>query len=119
MRFAGRFGSVPSTRLAERTAMRKATFIRKYYGHGYDAHMVYLVYSYRGHEYTVYENLAQGNEPLAWQHRNEQSQIDQLIEQEEKEKNAKPKPSRYEDTAQYAFDQFLNYVNGEPSDFDQ
>lgn len=38
--------------------MRKATFIRKYYGHGYDAHMVYLVYSYRGHEYTVYENLA-------------------------------------------------------------
>lgn len=83
--------------------MRKATFIRKYYGH----------------EYTVYENLAQGNEPLAWQHRNEQGQIDQLIEQEEKEKNAKPKPSRYEDTAQYAFDQFLNYVNGEPSDFDQ
>lgn len=80
--------------------------------------MVYLVYSYRGHEYTAYENLAQGNEPLAWQHRNEQSQIDQLIEQEEKEKNAQPKPSRYEDTAQYAFDQFLNYVNGEPSDFD-
>lgn len=83
--------------------------------------MVYLVYSYRGHEYTVYENLAQGNEPLACQHRNEQSQIDQLIEQEEQEeqeKNAKPKPWRYEDTAQYAFDQFLNYVNGEPSDFD-
>lgn len=66
--------------------MRKATFIRKYYGHGYDAHMVYLVYSYRGHEYTVYENLAQGNEPLSWQHRNEQSQIDQLIEQKEQER---------------------------------
>lgn len=99
-------------------AMRKATFIRKYYGHGYDAHMVYLVYSYRGHEYTVYENLAQGNEPLSWRHRNEQSQIDQLIEQKEQEKNAQPKPCRYEDTAQYAFDQFLNYVNGEPSDFD-
>ncbi|MBV3807240.1 MULTISPECIES: hypothetical protein [Bifidobacterium] len=80
--------------------------------------MVYLVYSYRGHEYTVYENLAQGNEPLSWQHRNEQSQIDQLIEQKEQEKNARPKPCRYEDTAQYAFDQFLNYVNGEPSDFD-
>lgn len=29
-----------------------------------------------------------------------------------------PRLSRYEDTAQYAFDQFLNYVNGEPSDFD-
>lgn len=98
--------------------MRKATFVRKYYGHGYDAHMVYLVYSYRGHEYTVYENLLQGNRPLAWQHRDEQSQIDQLIEQEKQEKNAKPKPCRYEDTAQYAFDQFLNYVNGEPSDYD-
>lgn len=45
--------------------MRKATFIRKYYGRGYDAHMVYLDYMYRGHEYTVEENLAQGNEPLA------------------------------------------------------
>ena len=99
--------------------MRKATFVRKYHGHGYGVHMVYLVYSYRGLEHTVYENLAQGNEPLAWQHRNEQSQIDQLIEQEEKEKNAKQKPSRYEDTAQYAFDQFYNFLDGEPSDFDQ
>lgn len=33
--------------------MRKATFVRKYYGHGYDAHMVYLDYMYRGHEYTL------------------------------------------------------------------
>lgn len=80
--------------------------------------MVYLVYSYRGHEYTVYENLAQGNEPLSWQHRDEQSQIDQLIEQGKQEKNSQLKPCRYEDTVQYAFDQFLNYVNGEPSDFD-
>ncbi|WP_368094397.1 hypothetical protein [Bifidobacterium catenulatum] len=80
--------------------------------------MVYLVYSYRGHEYTVYENLAQGNEPLAWQHRNEQSQIDQLIEQEEQEKNTQPKPCRYEDTAQYALDQLYNFLDGEPSDFD-
>lgn len=98
--------------------MRKATFVRKYYGRGYDAHMVYLDYMYRDHEYTVEENLLQGNRPLAWQHRDEQSRIDQLIEQEEQEKNAKPKPCRYEDTAQYAFDQFLNYVNGEPSDYD-
>lgn len=30
----------------------KATFLRKYYGHGYNAGMVYLDYSYRGHEYT-------------------------------------------------------------------
>lgn len=109
---------IPARKLVKGATMRKATFVRKYHGHGYDAHMVYLVYSYRGHEYTVYENLAQGNEPLAWQHRNEQSQIDQLIEQEEKEKNAHPKSCRYEDTAQYAIDQFLNYVNGEPSDYD-
>lgn len=34
----------------------KATFVRKYYGHGYDAHMVYLDYTYRGHEYTVEES---------------------------------------------------------------
>lgn len=33
--------------------MRKATFVRKHYGHGYDAHMVYLDYMYRGHEYTL------------------------------------------------------------------
>lgn len=98
--------------------MKKATFVGKYYGHGYDAHMVYLVYSYRGYEYTIYESLAQGNEPLSWQHRNEQSQIDQLIEQKEQEKNAQPKPRRYEDTAQYAFDQFLNYVDGKPSIYD-
>lgn len=81
--------------------------------------MVYLDYMYRGHEYTVYENLAQGNEPLAWQHRDEQSRIDQLIEQKEREKNAKPKPSRYENTAQYAIDQLYNFLDGEPSDFDQ
>lgn len=52
------------------------------------------------------------------QHRDEQSRIDQLIEQEEKEKNTKPKPCRYEDTAQYAFDQLYNFLDGEPSDFD-
>ena len=69
--------------------MRKATFVRKYYGRGYDAHMVYLVYSYRGHEYTVYENLAQGNEPLSWQHRNEQDIIDRLVEQEGRGKECK------------------------------
>lgn len=89
--------------------MRKATFVRKYYGRGYDAHMVYLVYSYRGHEYTVYENLAQGNEPLSWQHRNEQDIIDRLVEQKDKEKNARP--CRYEDTAQYAVGQFLDFLD--------
>lgn len=94
-----------------------ALFVRKYYGHGYDAHMVFD-YSYRGHEYTVCENRAKGNAPLSWQHRSEQARIDQLIEWEERDKNAAPKPYRYEDTAQYAIDQLFLYFDGEPSDFD-
>lgn len=98
--------------------MKKATFVRKYYGIGYDAHMVYLDYEYRGHEYTVCENRAKGNAPLSWQHRSEQARIDQLIEQEERDKNAKPTPYRYEDTPQYALDQLYRYFNGEPSDYD-
>lgn len=98
--------------------MRKATFVRKFYGRGYDAHMVYLVYSYRGHEYTVYEKLAKGNSPLAWQHRDEQAIIDRLIEQEEREKNANAEPCRYEDTAKYALDQFSNFLDGLPSIYD-
>lgn len=93
----------------------KATFVRKYYGHGYDAHMVYLVYTYRGHEYTVEESSrAAGSNDLAWQHRFEQDRIDEIIEWENRPK----KPYRYEDTADYAFDQFLRYVEGEPSIFD-
>ena len=93
----------------------KATFVRKYYGHGYDAHMVYLDYTYRGHEYTVYENRAKGNEPLAWQHRSEQNRIDLLIEMEEREKNREAKPCH---TVDYVFDQFLRYCEGEPFDHD-
>lgn len=98
--------------------MRKATFVRKYYGCGYDAHMVYIDYEYRGHEYTVCENRAKGNAPLSWQHRDEQSRIDQLIEWEERDKNAEQEPCRYEDPAQYALDQLYNFFDGEPSDFD-
>lgn len=97
----------------------KAKFVRKYYGHGYDAHMVYLDYTYRGHEYTVEESSrAAGSNDLAWQHHFEQNQIDLLIEQEEQEKNKEAKPYRYEDTAQYAFEQLMNYLDGKPSDFD-
>ena len=97
--------------------MRKATFKYKYYGHGYDAAMVYLVYEYRGHEYTVFENRANGNPPLAWQHGSEQALIDRLVEQENKPETNET--IRYEDTADYAFDQFMRHMNGEPSDFDE
>ena len=94
--------------------MKKAKFIRKYYGKGYDRCFLYMDYEYRGHEYTVYENLAKGNEPLSWQHRSEQARIDRLIELENKPK----KPYRYEDTAEYAFNEFWKWIEGESSIFD-
>ncbi len=62
--------------------MKKAKFVRKYYGRGYDRDFVYLVYEYRGYKYVVEENTAKGSEPLSWQHRNEQAQIDRLIEEQ-------------------------------------
>lgn len=68
----------------------KAQFISKYYGSGFDRHMVYLEYEYRGMRYVVYENRAKGNEPLAWQHRNEQARIDSIIETESNPGNAQP-----------------------------
>lgn len=97
--------------------MKKAKFVRKYYGRGYDAHMVYIDYEYRGHEYTVCENRAKGNAPLSWQHRSEQARIDQLIEQEERDKNAEQESCRYED-ADYVLEQFFRFLDGEPSDFE-
>lgn len=95
--------------------MKKAKFIRKYYGRGYDRDFVYLDYEYRGREYTVYENRAKGNEPLSWQHRSEQARIDRLIELENKPK----KPYRYEDSAQYGLDCFFAYINGDETAFDK
>lgn len=86
--------------------MKKATFKYKYYGRGYERDFVYLVYEYRGREYTVYENLAKGNEPLSWQHRSAQAEIDRQIELE----NKPQKPFRYEDTAQYGIDLFMDFI---------
>lgn len=57
-----------------------AKFIRKYYGTGFDRNMVYMDYEYRGQVYTVYENRSKGNEPLAWQHKNEQNRIDAILD---------------------------------------
>ena len=37
-------------------------------------------YEYRNHTYTVYINTSKGNEPLSWQHKNNQAQIDRIIE---------------------------------------
>lgn len=67
----------------------KAKYIRKYYGTGYDRNSVYLEYEYRGMTYTVYENRSKGNEPLAWQHKAEQSRIDKIVDTP-KQSNSKP-----------------------------
>lgn len=95
--------------------MKKAKFVRKYYGKGYDRDFVFLDYEYRGHEYTVEENRAKGNIPLSWQHRSEQARIDRLIEYEE---NKPKKQYRYEDSAEYGFDLFMRYVGGDETVFD-
>lgn len=95
--------------------MKKAKFIRKYYGRGYDRDFVYMDYEYRGHEYTVYENRAKGNEPLAWQHKGEQLRIDRLVEKE----NAPKKLYRYEDSAQYGLDCLFECWAGDEEAFDR
>ena len=72
--------------------MKKAKYIGKSYGTGYNKDFVYLEYEYRGYKYEVYENRAKGNEPLSWQHKNKQAEIDRLIEIEEQSKNQKNEP---------------------------
>ena len=64
----------------------KATYIGKWY---HKEH-VFLQYEYRGHKYEVVENRAKGNEPLSWQHKNEQARIDRLIEMEKQPSGGKP-----------------------------
>lgn len=99
-----------------KNGMNKATFIRKYYGKEFERDFVFLVYEYRGHEYTVYENRANGNEPLSWQHKSEQARIDRLVEDWE----SKPKKLyRYEDSAQCGIDKFSEFLStGDDSVFD-
>ena len=85
----------------EKTTM-KAKYIRKWIDTSYGQYVIHLEYKYRGHQYEVTENRNKGNIPLSWQHANEQSRIDALIEIESKP----PKQYRYEDTADYAFEEF-------------
>ena len=77
--------------------MKKATYIGKSYGTGYNKDFVYLEYEYRGYRYEVYENRAKGNEPLSWQHANEQARIDNLIEIKEKAANSNAQPTDWEE----------------------
>ena len=65
----------------------KAKYIGKFNGTGFNRHMIFFEYEYRGYTYTVYENTAKGNEPLSWQHKAEQARIDNIIKAKEQEKN--------------------------------
>ena len=89
--------------------MKKAKFVGKWCGKGFDRDSVYLEYEYRGRTYIVHENNAKGNEPLAWQHRNAQGAIDRDIEVEEKLKefNESGKAESWE-TSFNAFWEFVN-----------
>ena len=68
----------------------------------------FVEYEYRGRKYEVeYSNCFNYYCTPAWvQHRNSQAEIDREIEEESRPK----KPYRYEDTAQYGFDLFWDYV---------
>lgn len=83
----------------------KAKYIGKYYGKGFDRDNIYLDYEYRGMTYTIVENRAKGNEPLAWQHRAEQDRIDRILDTPTASNEYK-----YEGSAQEGFDIFWEYV---------
>lgn len=86
--------------------MKKAKFIGKSYGTGFNRDFVFLGYEYRGRTYEVYENRAKGNEPLSWQHKNAQAIIDAEIEREEKQKES----NFVEEPAQEGLNRFFEYL---------
>ena len=79
--------------------MARAKYLSRYESDEYGEHFVFFEYEYRGYKYTIYENRSKGNEPLSWQHKNEQAQIDKLIEIEECEKEHENKPHKTVDKA--------------------
>lgn len=86
--------------------MKRAKYIGKSYGTGYDKDFVFLEYEYRGHTYEVYENRVKGNEPLSWQHSNAQAKIDHEIELEEKRKES----NFVGESVQEGLDRFFKYL---------
>ena len=70
-----------------------------------------LWFEYRGRKYTVNTALYTST---AVQHRMAQESIDLAIEHEEKQKDYEAThPARYEDTAEYGFNRFWDFINGE------
>ena len=69
----------------------------------------WLFYKYRGHEYSVIKhNNGYMDKSLKQQHKEAQERIDKEIAESAKP-NVTPK---YEDTAEYGFNLFWNYVEG-------
>ena len=67
-----------------------------------------LEYSYRGKNYSVNPNLYTST---AQQHRQEQERIDIAVEREQRVAQREANtPYRYENTAEYGFEIFWNYV---------
>lgn len=81
----------------------------KYIGKVREGYAVHLEYEYRGKRYWVTDEHNGYSEPMWVKHKNEQERIDREIEEK-----AKPKiPARYEDTAEYGFTLFWDYVESE------
>lgn len=62
-----------------------------------------LEYEYRGETYWIHIHNTKGNEPLAWQHRNEQSRIDKELESREKIKENHEPVETVEESLDYFF----------------
>ena len=86
--------------------MEKAKFIGK--TRDKNGYAVHLFYTYRGYEYMITDEHNGYSEPMAVKHRNEQARIDKIIE----EKSKPHKEVKEEDTAEYGFNLFWNYVEG-------
>ena len=82
----------------------------------YGKHSNIVTYEYKGMQYDVEyaTDYTYCVTPAHIQHRNAQAKIDKMIEQAGKPK----KEHKYEDTADYAFGLFWDYVEGNESAFE-
>jgi len=86
--------------------MKKATYKGKVKDR--NGYAVHLFYEYRGKEYMITDEHNGYSETMYEKHKKEQERIDREIEDEAKIQ----KPVRYEDTAEYGFNLFWEYVEG-------
>lgn len=71
-----------------------------------NGYAVHLFYEYRGYEYMITDEHNGYSQTMATKHREEQERIDRLIEEKSKPKEE----CRYEDTAEYGFNLFWDYI---------